>query len=596
MPTWSTACPDWRERIVARQSLVPFPPLFAEEAAAALEVFKGLRIVDVPGQPTFGEACEPFVFDFVAAIFGAYDREGVRQLVNEFFLLISKKNSKSTIAAGIMITALVRNWRHANELLVLAPTKEIANNVFTPALGMVRADEELAALLHPVEHQRMIRHRTTGAELKVVAADTEIVGGKKAGFVLVEELWLFGKNAKAAAMLMEATGGLVSRPEGFVVFLSTHSDEAPRGVFKEKLDLYRGIRDGTIVDPRKLGVLYEFPENMIEAEAYLEPANFYVTNPNIGRSVDAEWLVEKLIESSRGEQGALQMFLAKHLNIEIGTRLANDRWSGADFWDRAADLRLRDLDAFLSRCEVVVAGIDGGGMDDLLGLCLIGREKGSKRWLVWTHAWAWSVVWKRRQDIATKLNECIAEGTLERCEFPDEDEAEMLAQLAAAEGYQGEAVQDADDLSFGKELTEDILGVVATLIRVRDAGLLPSVEAIGLDPAGGPAMVDELSRNGFEDAQMKWIPQGWKLSAAIKGSARKVASRTMLHGGTVLMKWCVGNVKQEPRGASAVSITKQSPSAKIDPVAAMFNAVQLMMLNPEATGTSIYETRGLRWI
>lgn len=563
---------------------MPFAPLFPAEAEAALDIFKSLRMVDVAGQPTFGEACEQFVFDLVGAIFGAYDANAGQRLIEEYLLLISKKNGKSTIAAGIMLTALIRNWRHDAALSILAPTQKVAGNSFGPAAAMVRIDPKLKKLLHVVDNQRMIKHRVTGAELRVIAADTGTVGGSKAGFVLVDELWIFGKQNNAESMLEEGTGGLASRPEGFVIYLTTHSDERPRGVFKDKLDYFRGVRDGTIDDPRSFGMLYEWPEAMRDDEAYLDPANFYVTNPNLGRSQSVSFIQRKLqqVKEGKGEEGdtSLQIVLAKYLNVEIGQRLARDRWTGASFWPRCA-IPVLSLDDLINRSEVIVGGVDGGGLDDLLGLCLIGREKGSKRWLIWAHAWAWSIVWKRRQDIATQLNEFIAEGTLTRCEMPDDD-GELVA---IGEGDDGEGDQD--------DLTEDVLGVVDVFKRVRDAGKLPEKDAIGLDPAGVAAIVDELAREGFEDEQLRAIPQGWRLSSVIKGLARKCAARTVRHAGTLLMSWCIGNVKQEPRGASGVAITKQSPSAKIDPVAAMFSAATLMTLNPEAAGGFVYEERGM---
>src|SRR3990167_921110 len=97
-----TYCPDWERRILARESLTP-PPLYPAEAAAALDVFKALRIVDAPGSPTMGEACKQWIFDFVASVFGAYDAETGRRMMTEWLLSVSKKNFKSGLAAGIMM-------------------------------------------------------------------------------------------------------------------------------------------------------------------------------------------------------------------------------------------------------------------------------------------------------------------------------------------------------------------------------------------------------------------------------------------------------------------------------------------------------------
>lgn len=572
MRTWSTACPDWRERIVARQSLVPIDPLFPAMADEALEVFKALQVTDLPRKadgswPTLGEICDEQVFDFVRAIFGAQDPTTGQRLIREFMLLVSKKNGKSTIVAGIMLTALILNWRDNAELLILAPTIEVANNSFGPAMGMVRADPELTALMHIVENQRLIRHRVTKAELKVVAADGDVVSGTKAGFVLVEELWLFGKRAKADAMLREATGGLAARPEGFVIYVTTHSDEPPAGVFRTKLAYARDVRDGVIDDPAFLGVLYEWPEDLLEQRAYLDPEFFYVTCPNIGRSVTKEWLRSELVKAQAGEGEGVQVFLAKHLNVEIGLRLRRDRWSGAELWLDAAEDWLT-LEALLGRSEVAIVGIDGGGRDDLFGLAVIGREKGTGRWLCWAHAWAQRIALERRKAIAPTLLGFEADGDLTLCDS-------------------------------GGELVADVARIAA---QVKASGKMPAEYGLAVDAWGMGPLIDALVAAGFEagDESAKKaghfhaVRQGVGLSSAIHTIEFKLGDGEFVHDGSEMLAWCVSNALVKLRGSALYVCKETSGAGKIDPFVAVLNAVKVMEQGPVAGGgPSPYEARGL---
>src|SRR5205085_269416 len=100
---------------------------------ACLDIFRNLKIVDLAGRPTFADVSRPWVFDLPTAVFGAYEAATGRRHIREFFLLVSKKNGKSTLAPGIMLTALLRNWREEGEFYILAPTKEAADNSFGPA-------------------------------------------------------------------------------------------------------------------------------------------------------------------------------------------------------------------------------------------------------------------------------------------------------------------------------------------------------------------------------------------------------------------------------------------------------------------------------
>ncbi|MDN7144084.1 terminase large subunit [Pseudomonas sp. JQ170] len=542
---WTTACPDWWRRLAAGESIIP-EPLFPDEAEASLEVFKGLKIVDAPGSPTIEASCAPWVLAFAGAVFGSYNSETGERLIREVMLCIPKKNSKSTIAAGIMLTALIRNWRLSAEFIILAPTKEIADNSFVPAKDMVNNDEELKALLHVQPHLRLITHRETGATLKVVAADSDVVGGKKAVGVLIDEAWLFGKNPKAADMIREATGGLLSRPEGFIIWLTTQSNEPPAGVFRSKLSYARGVRDGRIEDNRFLPIIYEFSQEMIKSGEARKPENFHLVNPNMGYSVDRPTLERLFMQAELDGEADLRGFLAKHLNIEIGLALMSDSWVGAEFWEPQS-LPGLTLDALLARCEVVDIGGDGGGLDDLLGLAVLGREIGTRKWLHWAHAWAHPSVLERRKSEAPRLRDLEATG----------------------------------DLTIVEHIGDDVEQLAAIVARVNATGLL---DKVGLDPAGIGAVLDALADAGVEEDKIVGISQGWKLTGAIKTTERKLAEGAFLHCGQPLMAWACGNAKGVP-SANAFLITKQaSGTAKIDPLMATFNAVSLLSLNPEGRG------------
>jgi phage terminase large subunit-like protein len=240
------------------------------------------------------------------------------------------------------------------------------------------------------------------------------------------------------------------------------------------------------------------------------------------------------------------------------------------------------LESLLERSEVVTIGIDGGGLDDLLGVAVIGRERitddddphpsqerggeadepaaiarlSKRRWLHWGHAWAHPSVLERRKEIAPRLLDFAADR----------------------------------DLTLVKAIGEDVAELADFVARIRDAGLLPDTRAIGVDQVGLGGITDELAERGIsvssatEERQIVGIRQGWPLQNAIKTVERKLAGGTFIHGGSRLMAWCVGNAKVVPVG-NAISITKQASGfAKIDPLMAIFDAASLMAMNPQAGG------------
>ena len=612
-PAWSFACPDWADRLREGRSLVPDLPLDRAAADRALRAFNTLRLPDVPGTPTFGEASGPWFADIVKALFGSVMPDG-RRMVREIFLLIPKKNNKTTGFAAVMLTALLLNKRPRGQFLFVGPTKAISDLAYAQAVGMIDADDakqreldgtegRLKQVLKVQDHLKTITFRRTGAKLQIKTFSEEVLTGPRPTGIMVDEVHILGKDAAATRIFGQLRGGMTHDPNAFMAQCTTQSDEPPAGVFLSELTMARMIRDGAATGSL-LPVLYELPDDVVKAEIWRDPAVWPLVNPNIGRSVQLDLLVADYERAKVGGEKEIRRFVSQHVNVQIGVALQSNAWDGAPYWERNAEPGLT-LDAILERCEVVTIGIDGGGLDDLLGLAVIGRLKGSAapsalseeaaaaiirqrvaaltrpaegaaqdqdptpagtsplaedgegeagppagQWLHWAHAWCYKDVLTLRQDIAPRLQDFAAAG----------------------------------DLTIVERVGDDVIALADIVQRVAGSGLLPDKNAIGVDPAGIGEIVEELARRGInaspEASVIIGIPQGWKLNGAIKTTGRKLAGGDLKHCGQPMMAWCVGNAKVEPRG-NAISITKQvSGTAKIDPLMATFSAAALMALNP----------------
>ena len=539
---WDTSCKDWEEKIQSGASLCPKLPLNQKKADLALAVFNRLRLPDVPGNPYLADAGGEWFSEVVRALFGSYDEKLKQRHVRELFLMVPKKSSKTTYAAALLLTAVLVSPRPRAEYLFIGPTVEISDLAFKQAAGMIEIDPVLSAKCLIQHHIKKITYRPTGAFLKIKSFSPNVVTGSKPSGVLIDEIHVIGAMNNADRVIGQLRGGLISQPEAFLVNITTQSERPPAGVFAAELMKARKVRDGELIAPI-LPILYEFPKGV----DWRDKSNWWMVSPNRGKSITVERLIPDYEQAEASGEGELRRWASQHLNIEIGMALHTDRWVGADFWEtQGVELDLT-LDALLDRSEVVDVGIDGGGLDDLLGLAVIGRDKVTRNWLLWTKAWAHPSVLERRKSEASRFRDFAKDG----------------------------------NLTLVKNIGDDVFEVAEIVAQCEASGLL---DKVGCDPAGLGGILDALVEADVPEEKVIAISQGWKLGGAIKTTERKLAEGVLVHGGQQMMAWCVGNAKVEPRG-NAIMITKQaSGTAKIDPLMATFNAVTLMSLNPASTG------------
>lgn len=552
------ACLDWWEKIQAGETPIADVPINEKRAAKALAFFNRLRLPDVAGNPPLSEACGQWFKDVLVAFLASEDPETKERLVWELLCLVPKKSSKSTYSAALGLTALYMEETPNGQMLLIGPSQNISARCFDQAQAMIRLDEDLKAIFQIQDHLKTITRKKTKTKLEVKTFDTSIVTGEIPILTIIDELHELGKKAKAAKVMQQIRGGGITQTGGQVLFITTQSDERPAGIWKSELQKARKIRDGEAGPaPIMLPVLYEFPLELQKKEAFWrDRANWHFVLPNLGLSINQQRLEADFDNNGSISKEKEQIWVSQHLNIEIGVGLTNDRWSGADFWEGTADSSLT-FEEVLRICEVITAGIDPGGQDDLLSFSIVGRVKGTQDWVTWSKLYADRIVLERRKSIASVLED-----------FADNAE-----------------------LSFVDDLESEGYGDIAKMcVVIRDRGLFPKKKKIGIDGAGSGAnlAVDALEAEDFDTmSDLIAISQGYKLNNIAGTVAVKLKGGSFHHADQKIMDWCVENTKMYQRANASYPSKEESGGGKIDGTMSMLNASELMALHPEAEGRGL---------
>lgn len=555
------ACPDWWDRLKRGETPMADVPINQAKAKKALAFFNRLRLPDVAGNPPLRDACGEWFRDIVVAFLASEDPVTKERLVWELLCMVPKKSSKTTYTAALKLTALYMCEVPNGQMLLIGPSQNISNRLFDQAQGMIRLDEKLQKVFRIQDHVKTITRYKTGTSIEVKTFDTSILTGEIPLMTTIDEVHELGRKNGALQVMQQIRGGGITTTGGQLLMITTQSDKEPAGIWKAEIQKARSIRDGKAGSaPIMLPVLYEFPEKLQKREGFWRNReNWPLVLPNLDRSISRQRLEDDYVNNGAVSPEAEQIWVSQHLNIEIGLGLHSERWVGADHWAKAARPGM-NLDFIIKSSDVCVVGIDGGGLDDLLGISVLGRHAETKCWQHWGKAWADRGVLELRKSIAPELEDLAAAGELV---FVDN-----LEQQAHPE-------------------------IVETVQKIDAAGKLPDEDGIGMDPEGVAAIVDALIEAGFEIEDIRSVSQGYKLNAAIKAAPVKLKNGTMVHCGQRIMAWCVGNAKTEARGNSVIVTKARSGSAKIDPLMALFNAVMLMSWNPVAGQAGKFEYTGM---
>lgn len=534
-----------------RQGTDDFPWVFDESKADKIyDWFHYCKHVKGPLQ---GKPIEllPFQKFDLGCVFGWVHKDTGLRRFEKSYNQRARKNAKSTEMSGIALYLMVGDGEESPEVYCAAVDKEQARIVWKGAKTMAQKSPDIRKRLKILQYS--IEHISRGGELSALSKETKNKDGYNPSGVIIDEYHAHS-TSEIYDLLWSAWG---QRAQALMAIITTAGFETVENPCYSEYQYCKKILNKTVNNERYFVVIRELDPKDDEHD----PGNWIKANPL--RAATPEGL--KRIKTQHDEAFGsmipekIRTFRVKNLNIWVN------------------ETENSYLGEYMSRWDNL--GISKKEFKELTrGLaCIVGGDLSKKIDLT-----ADAFVFYLPDDrVALSAHGFIPEASVAKHEKTDD----VLYRQWAKEDWITITPGDVTDYREIKTHVQDM-----------ELECAWKIQEFAYDPYNATQFATELQEEGYTCVEVRQGVQ--TLSEPTKGLRELIASGKLVHDGSPVLKWCLGNAVVVQDNNENIKLSKKNTSSKkrIDLAAAGINAmVRLPALKDDSGGDMSDEILDSEW-
>ena len=473
---------------------------------------------------------KPFILELwqkaaIAAMFGFIHKIDKTRRFLEVWLIVARKNGKSTFAAAVGLYLMIADNEPGAEIYAVATKRDQAKIIWLEAVRMVKKSPQLLKKIKPLVGEMF--GSFNDSYFKPLGSDSNTLDGLNVHGGLFDEIHAW----KDKNLYDVVKDGTTSREQPLILGTTT-AGTIREGIYDLKYEeierIINGYEDDEVINDRLLPLVYELDSR----EEWTDPNCWRKANPGLG-TIKSESQLRDKVNAAKQNFLLVKNLLCKDFNIR---ETSTDSFLTFEQLLNETKFEIADL---LPRPRYGFGGVDLSNTTDLTAATVLFKTSPESKIYILQMFW-------------------LPEDLLEKRTKEDKIPYDIWQKQGLLRTTPGNELHP-------KFVTE-------WLREVRDQYDI-HFSNIGYDAWAAKYWLDEMVYC-FGDSTMEKVIQGKKtLSQPMKSLAAELEAKNIIYNNNPILKWCMSNVNVDiDRNGNIQPAKGRNPRLRIDGFASMLNA------------------------